>query len=94
MCIREQVYYGRRGVRVMALCPGFVRTEFHQRLGADLAGIPGFMWLDADRVVAEALRDLRAGRAVSVPTARYRVLVALARVTPRRLVETIARRGR
>ena len=37
--------YRKDGLRVMALCPGFVRTEFHQRMDANLSGIPGFMWL-------------------------------------------------
>jgi short-subunit dehydrogenase len=78
----------------MALCPGFVRTEFHERMSADLTGIPGWMWLTPDRVVREGLRDLRRGRQVSVPTMRYKGLAALARVTPRGLAERLARRGR
>lgn len=88
------VHYRDRGVRVMALCPGFVRTEFHQRMDADLGGIPGWMWLDADAVVAEALRDLRRGRAVCIPSIRYKGLTTLARGLPRSLVEKVARRGR
>jgi short-subunit dehydrogenase len=88
------VHYRGEGVRVMALCPGFVRTEFHSRMNADLRGIPGWMWLDAGQVVRTALRDLRKGRAVSIPTRRYQALTTLARVTPRPAVEKIARRGR
>ncbi|MBA2558763.1 MAG: SDR family NAD(P)-dependent oxidoreductase [Propionibacteriales bacterium] len=88
------VRYGEYGVRVTAVCPGFVRTEFHQRMDADLSDIPRWMWLDADDVVSEALRDLRAGKAVSVPSKRYKALVAAARVTPTRLAERVARRGR
>jgi short-subunit dehydrogenase len=86
--------YSERGVRVMALCPGFVRTEFHQRMNADLNGIPAWMWLSPDRVVRDGLRDLRRGRRVSVPTMRYKGLAALARVTPPGLAERLARRGR
>ncbi len=70
------------GVRVMALCPGFVRTEFHERAGMDTAGIPSFAWLDADKVVAATIRDLAVGKVVSVPDPRYKVAVALARAVP------------
>ncbi|MEC3996489.1 SDR family oxidoreductase [Actinacidiphila sp. DG2A-62] len=70
------------GVRMLALCPGFVRTEFHARAGMDASRLPSFAWLDADRVVAAALRDLARGRTVSVPSARYKVAVALARHLP------------
>ncbi|MFE4513336.1 SDR family NAD(P)-dependent oxidoreductase [Kitasatospora sp. NPDC056783] len=70
------------GVRVMALCPGFTRTEFHQRAGMGTGNIPSWSWLSAERVVDEALRDLARGRAVSVPSKRYKAAVALARVLP------------
>lgn len=86
--------YRANGLRVMALCPGFVHTEFHQRMDANLSGIPSFMWLQADEVVAEALSDLRAGKAVSIPGTRWKAVVALARIAPSGLVEKVARRGR
>ena len=79
------------GVRVMALCPGYTRTEFHQRLGQGRSG-PSWMWLDADVVVDAALADLRRGRAVSVPGALYTVITAAARTAPRGLVRRLAAR--
>ena len=69
--------YAAQGVTVTALCPGFVRTEFHERGGIDVSGIPGVLWLDAADVVRVALDDLDAGKALSVPGAQYKVLVAL-----------------
>ncbi|MEE1787481.1 SDR family oxidoreductase [Streptomyces sp. SP17BM10] len=73
---------GGSGVRMMALCPGFTRTEFHERAGMGTGNIPSWSWLSAERVVEEALRDLGRGRSVSVPGKRYKAAVALARVLP------------
>ncbi|MGK5737559.1 SDR family NAD(P)-dependent oxidoreductase [Micromonospora sp. URMC 103] len=84
------------GVRVMALCPGYTRTEFHDRAGINMSKTPEWMWLRADDVVAEALRDLRKGKLVSVPAWKYKLAVAGLRHAPRRLLQAVARdtRGR
>ncbi|MGX4690337.1 SDR family NAD(P)-dependent oxidoreductase [Streptomyces sp. JNUCC 63] len=74
------------GVRLMALCPGFVRTEFHQRASMGTDNIPNWMWLDADKLVAAALADLARGKTLSIPDPRYKALMGLAKVTPRGLL--------
>ena len=74
------------GVTATVVCPGFVRTEFHDRAGISKSGIPGFLWLDVDQVVRDGLHDARRGRLVSVPGAQYRVLSTLARYAPRPIV--------
>lgn len=73
--------YRDSGVRVMALLPGFTRTEFHQRLGASRDSAPKWMWVDADRMVREALADLEKGRRISVPTKRYKVIAGVSKYT-------------
>ncbi|MGV9312198.1 SDR family NAD(P)-dependent oxidoreductase [Streptomyces sp. NPDC003691] len=74
------------GVRLMALCPGFVRTEFHERAGMGTDNIPGWMWLDADKLVAAALTDLGRGKPVSIPDPRYKALMGVVKLAPRGLV--------
>lgn len=84
----------RLGVHVMALCPGYVRTEFHQRAGIDMSKTPGWLWLDADPLVAAAMSDLRRGKLVSIPSVRYKAVVFALRYLPRRLLRrasTVAR---
>lgn len=78
------------GVQVLALCPGYVRTEFHSRAGMDMTGSPSAFWLDADTVVRDCLTDLRRGRTISVPGLQYRALVGLVDVLPRSLVRRLA----
>ncbi len=87
-------HYASSGVRVMVLCPGFVRTEFHQRADMDISGVPRWMWLNSDKLVAAALADLERGRTVSIPSLRYKVLATLARHAPTSLVARAAKRGR
>jgi uncharacterized protein len=70
------------GVRVMALCSGYVHTEMHERMGVRKPG-PSWVWLDAQDVVAVALRDLRRGKAVSVPGLQWKALVTLVDLLPR-----------
>lgn len=76
--------YRRDGVHVSAVAPGFTRTEFHERMGMNVSGVPRFMWLRASDVVASSLRAVNAGRAVVIPSFRYRLLVAIAQAMPRR----------
>jgi len=86
----------RFGVRVMALCPGYTRTEFHSRAGIDMSKTPAWLWLDADRVVRDGLRDLARGKLVSVPDWRYKAAAFGMRHAPRRLLQRVAKdtRGR
>ncbi|NJQ00748.1 SDR family NAD(P)-dependent oxidoreductase [Streptomyces zingiberis] len=81
------------GVRLMALCPGFVRTEFHERAGIRTGNIPDWLWLDADRVVEAAMRDLERGKTLSVPDPRYKTLTGLAKLAPRNMLGGISTRA-
>ena len=76
--------YKSRGVYVSAVAPGFTRTEFHQRMKMDITMFPSFLWLEAPYVVERSLRAVEAGRAVTIPSLRYKVLVAVAAVLPKR----------
>ena len=81
------------GVYVQALCPGYTHTEFHQRANVDKTRIPGWWWMNADRVVAESLRAVKQGKpVVVVPGLGYKIAVAIVRYMPRwvwrRLVTT------
>ena len=76
-------------VKVSALCPGFTRTEFHQRGGMSMKGLPAFMWLNSDKLVATAWKEAIAGKAVSVPGWQYQLLSFVVHSTPRALVRKI-----
>jgi len=80
------------GVRVQALCPGFTRSEFHQRMAADTRDRPDWMWLSAEEVVETSLRNLeRGGPVVCIPGLRYKLIVFLLRHLPLRWIGALPR---
>jgi uncharacterized protein len=79
------------GVTATVLCPGFVHTEFHERGGIDVSVYPRLAWLNADKVVAAALADVRHGVVISTPSVRYRAVSAVARIAPRSAVRAVDR---
>ncbi len=80
------------GVTVTALCPGWVRTEFHERAGISASKIPGPLWVDGDFLVASCLRDVERHTVISIPSVRYKVLIFLARHFPRSAVRAVSAR--
>jgi len=78
------------GVRVQALCPGFVRTEFHQRAGIDMSTTPNWAYVDDDYLVAKSMDDLRANRPLSIPGALYKTIYLVTKLAPRSLVRRYA----
>ncbi|CAM3951688.1 SDR family oxidoreductase [Smaragdicoccus niigatensis] len=78
------------GVRIQALCPGLVHTEFHERAGLELGKVPKSLWLDVDQVVSGSLNDLAAGKVVSVPSFQYKAITTAARLVPRRVSERLS----
>jgi short-subunit dehydrogenase len=68
-----------QGVNVLALCPGFTHTDFHQTDGLIRMKnrSPDFLWYDADVVVREGLAALEKGKAVYISGRLYRFLIPL-----------------
>lgn len=77
------------GIKVTALAPGFTHTEFHQRGKMNMTGLPSWLWLTSERVVADGIRAVRAGRALSIPGRQYQILYLLIRHLPRALVRKV-----
>ncbi len=81
------------GVRVQALCPGFVRTEFHRRAKIDMSRVPAWAYVDVNKLVAASMADLRANRPLSIPSALYKTMYLVTKLAPRELVRRGAGKG-
>ncbi|MAB82334.1 MAG: dehydrogenase [Phycisphaerae bacterium] len=73
-----------QGVHVTALCPGYTRTEFFRNIGVEdkVFGMPGFLLLDVDHVVAASDRAVERGKSVCIPGFFYKVLIFSSRFLP------------
>ena len=71
------------GVRVTALCPGPVPTEFQKRAGVVGDMFSPLLSRSAERVAREGYRALKEGRRVVVPGSANKVVTLLAPFVPR-----------
>ena len=76
-------------IKISALCPGFTRTEFHQRGRMSMKGLPHFMWLDSDTLVSKAWSDALKGEAISIPGWQYQLLVFVIQTLPRSIIRKV-----
>lgn len=80
------------GVKVTALCPGWVHTEFHDRAGIKKTNLPDLVWVDIDELVTEALRDNERGKVVSIPTWKWKAAIFIATHGPKGFIRWFSRR--
>lgn len=78
------------GIKMMAVCPGWVKTEFFDRAIDDESVIVYYnQFFTSEQVVKRALRDMRKGKDVSICGPMIRAQVLLTKLLPHRLVMKI-----
>lgn len=82
------------GVRVMAVCPGLIHTDFHEKLGMPKSrqknhGI--IHWMEPEEVVALSIKDLYKGKTVSIPGFHTKLLIAVSSILPKKLYYKVMR---
>ena len=85
------------GIHVSACCPGFTQSEFHDVVGVRqaMAGMPKWMWLEADAVARESLDAVERGQVVVVNGRVYRLIRAAMKLMPDSMALALtARRAR
>ncbi len=78
------------GVRVMALCPGYTRTEFQQVAGESVESSGRRHMMSAADCIRIGLRDFEAGKRLSITGLGNRLQVLASRMSPRAVVVHMA----
>ena len=82
------------GVRVCALCPGPVHTEFQEvakRPGGQPDTGPEFVFVSAEQVVRDSLAALEADRPLVIPSFQMKLGMFLVRITPMPILRLLSR---
>ncbi|MBI4692542.1 MAG: SDR family oxidoreductase [Gammaproteobacteria bacterium] len=79
------------GIRVLALCPGFTYSEFHDVSGmrASVSRLPRWLWMDAATVARDGIAAAERGEIVYITGRINRAIALAARLLPRPLVEAL-----
>ncbi len=91
----ESLYVSLRknGIRVQALCPGFTRTDFHNKLGMGdekLVNRGLIRWMKPEEVVKKSLSALERGKVVYIPGFLNRSLYMILRFIPKKIYYKMA----
>lgn len=80
----------KKDIKMMAVCPGWVKTEFFDRAVVDEGVITYYnQFFTSEQVVTRAFKDMKRGKDVSVVGPRIRAQVLLTKLLPHRLVMKI-----
>jgi len=90
LALHEEVRH--HGVQVLAVCPGFTRTEFQSRANYDAGALPSFVWQTAEEVARESLAALDGGDTLVVTGLQNRLTMALTNFVPRTWLASMAAR--
>jgi uncharacterized protein len=75
-----------QGIRVTALCPGPVKTEFQERAGIADNRLPALLTRSAEEVARQGYQGFMAGQCFVVPGVPNKILAAAPRFLPRRVL--------
>ena len=78
------------GVQASAVCPGWVKTELHERAGVARPKLPGWAWVEASEVARCALDGAAASKTVVIPTRKWRAAVWFLEHSPDALARAVS----
>jgi len=78
----------QQNIKVQALCPGFIKTEFHSRIHQKSEPVnwkERVMWMEPEEVVKYSLKHLSRKRVLCIPGAVNKLLYRVSAFVPKRL---------
>jgi short-subunit dehydrogenase len=88
------ICYKDTGIKIQVLCPGFVLTNFHPRMGlnhSELKNMGILRWMRADKVVQISIRNLhKKNKVIVIPGFWNKVAKLIFTLTPTRFYYSVA----
>jgi uncharacterized protein len=78
-----------QGIRVTALCPGPVKTEFQERAGMLANRLPRLLTQSADQVARQGYQGFMAGQCFVIPGIPNKIVAASPHFLPRRVLAAL-----
>ncbi|AET68268.1 short-chain dehydrogenase of unknown substrate specificity [Desulfosporosinus orientis DSM 765] len=74
------------GVKVQVVCPGFTRTDFHEKMGMKKSkqrnkGL--IHWMSPEKVVEISLKDLKKEKVICIPGIHTKLLIFFGKILPK-----------
>ena len=82
------IHLKNKGIQVQCLCPGFTRSDFHQRPGIQSEKLKNkrtIRWMTSDEVVNSSMKCLSKQKVICIPGFWNKVLLSLTNILPRKL---------
>ncbi len=80
-----RVEYAKENIQVLSVCPGLIRTEFHENrvlVGTDEGTGPKWLYMPVERCVAKIIGAMERGSSRLVVTGHAKLIAALQRLSP------------
>jgi len=74
-----------KGIKVQTLCPGFTKSNFHEKMGIDISKRKGLLWMTSEKVVEKSIKCLEKSKVICIPGVGNKLMTFLLRLLPKNI---------
>src|SRR6056297_567796 len=74
-----------KGIKVQTLCPGFTKSNFHEKMGIDISKRKGLLWMTSQKVVEKSIKCVEKSKVICIPGVGNKLMTFLLRLLPKNI---------